>query len=183
MINDLSIFLNLNLSILDILILFGLGQGVFIGLSLLTSKFFISKTNKYFAFIMLTISLTAFCGWLETERPILIMLYDIVWEFLLPPFLFHYFVYALKHRYMNQDWTIYLFIPFFISTSIHILMNLDFQFGVYNLPFDESDSFLKIFENTEYYLAFIFNLAMSVWCLRLIRRDDNISLQYTAQLA
>jgi len=67
-----------------------------------------------------------------------------------------------------------LYIPFVSSTSVHLILDLDFQLNLYDLPFSISHPFVITYVNVEYYLAFGFNLFIVMKALKLVRSNSNL---------
>ncbi|UZR96428.1 helix-turn-helix transcriptional regulator [Chondrinema litorale] len=160
------------ITFLDIFILTALLQGVFMGTSLIISRFLKSKPNKYLGLTIITLTFLTFLGWQSSDAPILKILLSIRWDFLFPVFLFHYFILYLNHRFKDKSWTKFLYLPFCISLIIHLVLEVGFIFKF--LSFDSSSFGFKVFKGIEYNLSFFYGLFLMIWSARLIWTDRNI---------
>lgn len=161
--------------VLDLFILLGVFVGLFIGFKILFSSFFRNSTNQYFAYSTFVLVFLTFFGWLEADHPLLLFLAQIMWEFLFPVTLFIYIIRTIDSKVIGKAKTKLLFIPFIISTVIHLVLDIDFKFGLYVLPFKESSLLVEGYDTLEYNLSFLFNIIMIVWSYALVFTSTDIN--------
>lgn len=151
--------------------------GVVLGLVILKSNLFNSKSNQYLAFLIFTLSikLTAHVFdvlQLFTPYPFLHIIDNIEWVFLIPAFLFLFIKNRTEYvgkRKMNDYW---LFIPFVYSAFLNIVNDLDHVAGIYTLS-DTGNFILSILGLVHLALAITFIPALPVYSYFLIRHLKN----------
>ena len=138
------------------------------------AQFFRSKANQLLGGAMLTLTIIMFFGWAETDESIMMMLSELMWEFLFPAFLFHYFVVAVHHPYKKGAWINALYLPFFISVIVKIVFDLSFKLQFYTLPFGEEGAFVMGYKYLEYNVSFFYGLGLVLWAAKLVWRTESL---------
>lgn len=117
----------------------GIFQGIVLGLVILKSALFNSRSNKYVAFLLFTFSIILLNHVLEiqyafTDYPVLQFLNDIEWVFLLPVFLFLFIRNRINEGVPNEQKTFLYFIPFAYSAVLNIGYDLHRVAGLFKIP-------------------------------------------------
>lgn len=114
-------------------------QGVALGLVILKSSLFNSRSNKYLSYLLFTLSILLLNHVLElegayTHYPFLHFMDDVEWVFLLPSFLYLFVVNRIDDSAKSkQKWYLCL-IPFAFSAVLNITCDLDYIAGIYTIP-------------------------------------------------
>jgi len=116
-------------------------QGIILGLVILKSSLFNSKSNKYLAYLLFTISIKLLNHVFDiqqvfTSYPLLRFIDNIEWVFLIPAFLFLFIINRIDHTGKNKIRNYLYFIPFAYSAVLNIINDLDYVAKVYT--FSES---------------------------------------------
>lgn len=114
-------------------------QGIILGLIILKSSVFNSNSNKYLAYLLFTLSIILLTYVFEiedafTSYPLLHIIDNIVWPFLLPVFLFLFITNRIDHTIKSKQKIYLYFIPFVYSAVLNIINDLDHVAGIYNIP-------------------------------------------------
>ncbi|MFK8163109.1 MAG: hypothetical protein AB8H12_11655 [Lewinella sp.] len=125
------------LSLTDFFILASVLQGMFIGLAILFAPNFRSTTNSYLAGSILLMSFITFLGWQDFDIFWIDYTWSLMWELLLPPVMFTYYLQVLDHRYLKAKWYPFLYAPFAVVLIFDLIVDLDFVFDLYKLPIEE----------------------------------------------
>ncbi len=166
------IFMNDQMTIIDIFVLAGVLQGVLVGFSLLFTNYLKNKPNQYLGSALLVLVIITFLGWLEFESTVLDITQSIMWELLFPVLFFNYFVLSLRHRFQDKPWRKYLYLPFVLSVFNLIIIELSFRFDLYELPFNEGSHIIHAYKNIEYNVAFFYGIALILWSGKLLSSDN-----------
>ena len=134
---------------------------------------FRSRANRDLAHFLILISLMmglfVFDSMVTSERPLLILLDDLVPEYLIPVLLLYYFVRlsTLCDYLPTYGW--WLLLPFILTTVINVYISLSAEFKLYNLPFSLDDPLLREYYFYEYTGAVLYGLllmAFNYWVVR-----------------
>lgn len=114
-------------------------QGIVLGLIILKSAIFNSKSNKYLAFLLFTLSIILLNHVFEVEDaftpyPFLRFIDHIEWVFLLPACMFMFIINRIDDTVKSRQKSYLCFIPFAYSAIIHIAFDLDRVAGIYTIP-------------------------------------------------
>ena len=159
----------LSLSLSDFFVLVSVPQGLFLGLAILLAPFFRSKANTYLGLSILLMSLITFLGWQEFGDFWIDYVWSVMWEFLFPALLLHYFLHTLQHPYLKAWWLPLVFAPFLLFFTVDLFVDLDFIFGLYSLPFGEEHAAYQFYDGLEDALSLWYNIFMMAWMYRLAR--------------
>lgn len=143
--------------------------GCFISISLVTTSFYKSRANNYLSLSLFLLTGLTFLGWYGTENIILDFLSLIMLEYLVAVTLFSYFLIQVQHNYLKKDWYKWLYLPFFSSLIIEIILHFDSIFNLYNSDFAILVDYIKIVT------VFGYNLLLIFWGRYLIKKSNNIS--------
>jgi AraC-like DNA-binding protein len=148
-------------------------QGIILGLVILRSSLFNSNSNKYLAYLLFTLSIKLLNHVFDIEHvfisyPLLHILDNIEWVFLIPAFMFLFIVNRIddtgKHRQKNYLY----FIPFAYSAVLNIVNDLDHVAGVYT--FSESGiAIIQILGLIQLFLAVTFIPFLPIYSYLMIR--------------
>ena len=166
----------MTLSLSDFFILASVVQGLFIGLAILCAPFFRSTTNNYLAGFILLMSGMTFLGWQEFDHFWPDYVWSLMWEFLIPVFLFQYFLRLLRHPYLEARWLPWLYAPFVIILIIDILFDLDYSFDLYILPFPESHPLYQFYDELLDSMALWWNIFLIGWAFSIARNDTSATV-------
>lgn len=161
----------MQISASNFIIYIGLIQGVILGLSLLCSKYFKSRANKYLAATILIVVLTSFLYSLieaGTENVWIILVNDIMWEYLFPVTLLLYFAVSLNHPIASSPKRYWLYAPFILTLLFNVFIDLDLDFKLYDLNFLINDYYLDIYYAIEQVGVFVFSLLIIFWSRKII---------------
>ncbi|NML69155.1 helix-turn-helix domain-containing protein [Chryseobacterium sp. RP-3-3] len=114
-------------------------QGIVLGLVILKSSLFNSKSNKYLAYLIFTLSIKLLTQVFEiqqvfTSYPLLRFIDNIEWVFLMPAFLFLFIINRIDHPGKYKQKNYLCFIPFAYSAVLNIINDLDHVAGIYTIP-------------------------------------------------
>ncbi len=161
----------MSLSPSDFFIIASIIQGFFIGIAILCAPFFRSKTNNYLAGFIIALSGITFLGWQELDLFWPNYLFTIMWEFLIPIFVFHYFLRVLDHRFLQAPWLPWLFAPFIVFLIIDVLIDFDYVFDLYELPFAEQSPGYRYFDDLLDTMALWWNIFLTIWMFSIAWQD------------
>ncbi len=165
------------LSLTDFFIIASIIQGVSVGLAILCAPFFRSKTNNYLAAFILTLSGMTFLGWQELDLFWLDYTWSLMWEFLIPVFLFQYFLRVLDHRFLRASWLPYLYAFFLFFLVIDIVFDLDFAFNLYRLPIAEENSVYQFYDSLLDSMALWWNTFLCAWMFKIAWKDTSATVE------
>ncbi|MDA6069142.1 helix-turn-helix domain-containing protein [Flavobacterium sp. AC] len=114
-------------------------QGIVLGLIILRSSLFNSNSNKYLAYLLFTLSIILLTQVFQiedayTSYPLLHIIDNVVWPFLLPAFLFLFIINRIDDSVKNKQKIYLCFIPFVYSAVLNIINDLDHVAGLYAIP-------------------------------------------------
>ncbi|CAH0192450.1 Regulatory protein SoxS [Chryseobacterium sp. Bi04] len=114
-------------------------QGIVLGVVILKSSLFNSKSNKYLAYLLFALSMVLLNYVFELEGafksyPLLCFLDYIEWIFLLPVFIFQFIINRIDDTVKNRQRTYLYYIPFAYSSTFVILYHLNDILGIYKIP-------------------------------------------------
>lgn len=151
-------------------------QGVFLVLLFLGSPYFRSRANSYLALTFGTLAiisiiefhhLTALpAAWKTLHN-------DIMWEYLFAPSLFLYFAAVLKHPFAERPVRWWLFLPFLLTLVVNVIIDLDHEFGSYDLGLAPDNAMLNLYYEIETWSTILFALVLCRWSYLLIKRNPS----------
>ena len=114
-------------------------QGIVLGFTFLKSSIFNSNSNKHLAYLIFTLSIILLNHVLDiqdafTSYPLLHIIDNVVWPFLLPVFMFLFIINRIDDTVRSKQKTYLCFIPFVYSAVLNIVNDLDHVAGIYNIP-------------------------------------------------
>lgn len=148
-------------------------QGIVLGLIILKSSLFNSRSNRYLAYLLFTLSIVLLNYVFEiegafTSYPLLRFLDDIEWIFLLPVFIFLFIINRIEDIVKNRQRTYLYFIPFAYSSIVSITYDLSNVAGLYKIP-DSSIFLVNILRLIQLLFAFIIILFLPLYSYFMIR--------------
>ena len=113
-------------------------QGIVLGVVILKSSLFNSKSNKYLAYLLFALSMVLLNYVFEIEGafksyPLLCFLDYIEWIFLLPVFIFLFIINRIDDTVKNRQRTYLYYIPFVYSSTFAIIYHLNDILGIYKI--------------------------------------------------
>lgn len=152
-------------------------QGIILGLIILKSPLFNSKSNKYLAFAIFTLSILLLnlvldIGGAYESLPFLRLIDDVEWAFLLPVFLFFFIIQRVEVYLKYQNRIGLLFFPFGLSAVVNIISDLDNVFGFYKIP-ALGVEILDILSQIEVFLALTFMPFLLLYSYRFLKYSKN----------
>ncbi len=153
-------------------ILVGVSQGIILGFIFIVSPYFRSRANQFLSYTFWT---TAVLGvnysllMSGIENNWLILANDIMWEYLFPTTLLLYFAYALDHPLSRSNKQYWLYLPFFITLLINVIIDLDVDFHLYHLSLLHNDPFIQGYYFIEDAGTLIFAILTFSWSWRIIK--------------
>ncbi|UKB81227.1 helix-turn-helix domain-containing protein [Chryseobacterium sp. MEBOG07] len=148
-------------------------QGIVLGVVILKSSLFNSNSNKYLACLLFTLSIKLLTHVFDIEQvftsyPLLHILDNIEWVFLIPAFLFLFIINRVDHNGKNKLRNYLYFIPFAYSAVLNIVNDLDHVAGVYT--FSESGiAIIQILGLIQLFLAVTFIPFLPIYSYLMIR--------------
>lgn len=121
------------------LLIIAIFQGMLLGLVILKSSLFNSRSNRYLACLLFTLSIKLLTQVFEiqhvfTSYPLLRFIDNIEWIFLIPAFLFLFIKNRTNTTGKSRLKNYWYFIPFAYSAVLNIINDLDHVEGVYTIP-------------------------------------------------
>lgn len=121
------------------LLIIAIFQGMLLGLVILKSSLFNSRSNRYLACLLFTLSIKLLTQVFEiqhvfTSYPLLRFIDNIEWIFLIPAFLFLFIKNRTNTTGKSRLKNYWYFIPFAYSAILNIVNDLDHVEGVYTIP-------------------------------------------------
>ncbi|WP_284462456.1 helix-turn-helix domain-containing protein [Chryseobacterium sp.] len=113
-------------------------QGIVLGVVILKSSLFNSKSNKYLAYLLFALSMVLLNYVFEIEGafksyPLLCFLDYIEWIFLLPVFIFLFIINRIDDTVKNRQKAYLYYIPFVYSSTFTIIYRLNDILGIYKI--------------------------------------------------
>lgn len=148
-------------------------QGIVLGLIILKSSVFNSNSNKYLAYLLFTLSIILLTYVFEiedafTSYPLLHIVDNIVWPFLLPVFLFLFITNRIHHTIKSKQKIYLYFIPFVYSAVLNIINDLDHVAGIYNIS-ESGIALITILGLVQLFLAITFIPFLLIYSYFMIR--------------
>ncbi len=114
-------------------------QGIVLGLIILKSSLFNSKSNRYLAYLLFTLSIVLLNYVFEIEDvfktyPLLCFIDAFDWIFLLPVFTFQFIINRIDDAVKNRQKTYLYYIPFAYNSILTVAIYLDIIAGIYKIP-------------------------------------------------
>ncbi|PIF33092.1 AraC-like DNA-binding protein [Flavobacterium sp. 9] len=114
-------------------------QGIVLGLIILKSSLFNSKSNRYLAGLLFALSIVLLNYVFEIENvftsyPLVRFLDAIDWVFLLPVFTFLFIINRIDDAVKNRQKTYLCYIPFVYNSILNLAISLDSVAGIYKIP-------------------------------------------------
>ncbi|WP_299241670.1 helix-turn-helix domain-containing protein [uncultured Aquimarina sp.] len=160
----------MNTTTLDFAVIASGIMGYFISISLVTTSFYKNRANKYLAFSLFLLTSLTFLGWYDIEGYVLQFLDNIMLEFLVTVTLFTYFLIQIEHKYLKKGWYKWLYVPFFCSLAIEVLIT--FFHAVFNFYDPDFDAIAYDIKDL---LGFVYNVFLIFWARKLIKNATTIS--------
>ncbi|MFD1604100.1 helix-turn-helix domain-containing protein [Flavobacterium artemisiae] len=153
-------------------------QGIILGLIIFKSPLFNSKSNRYLACAIFTLSILLLnlvldIGGAYESLPFLRLIDDVEWAFLLPVFLFLFIIQRVDRTLKDQNKIGLLFFPFGFSAVINITSDLDNVFGFYKIP-PLGLKILEVLSEIEIFLALTFIPLLLLYSYRFLKYSKNL---------
>ena len=148
-------------------------QGIVLGLIILKSSLFNSKSNRYLAGLLFALSIVLLNYVFEledvfTSYPLLRFLDAIDWVFLLPVFIFLFIINRIDDAVKNRQKTYLCYIPFVYNSILNVTISLDTVGGIYKIP--ESYMYIiNILQLIQLLMAVIIVLFLPLYSYFMIR--------------
>lgn len=144
-----------------------------LGVVILKSSLFNSKSNKYLAYLLFALSMVLLNYVFElegafTSYPLLRFLDSIEWIFLLPVFIFLFIINRIDDAVRNRQRSYLYYIPFVYSSTFVILYHLNDILGIYKIT-DSGNFIINILELIQLLFAFIIILFPPFYSYFMIR--------------
>lgn len=159
----------MNETILDFAIIASGIVGYFISISLVTTSFYKNRANNYLSLSLFLLTSLTLLGWFDIENTVLDFLNNPVLEYLVGVTLLTYFLIQIKHKYLEESWYKWLYLPFLGSLVIETIFYLDAIFKLKNTDFE--DLMFLIMDNA----SFVYNVFLIFWGRKLIKGSKTIS--------
>jgi len=148
-------------------------QGIVLGVVILKSSLFNSKSNKYLAYLLFALSIVLLNYVFEiedafTSYPLLRFLDYIEWIFLLPVFIFLFIINRIDDTVKNRQRTYLYYIPFAYSSTFIITYHLNDILGIYKIA-DSGIFIINILRLIQFLFAFIIILFPPFYSYFMIR--------------
>ena len=152
-------------------------QGIVLGLIIIKSSLFNSKSNKNLAYLIFTFSIILLNHVFEIEDtftpyPFLRFIDHIEWVFLIPAFLFLFIINRIDDTVKSKQKIYLCFIPFAYSAVLNITQDLDYVAGIYTIPQSGLD-LINILGLIHLILAITFIPFLSIYSYFMIRHLKN----------
>lgn len=152
-------------------------QGTVLGLVILRSSLFNSKSNKYLAYLLFALSFVLLNYVFEIEDtftayPFLRFFDDIEWVFLLPVFIFLFIINRIDDTVKNRQKHYLYYIPFVYSSLVSITYDLSNVAGMYKIP-DSSIFLINILRLIQLLFAFIIIPFLPLYSYFMIKHLKN----------
>ncbi len=148
-------------------------QGFVLGFVILKSSIFNSNSNKYLAYLLLTLSILLLNYVFELEEaytpyPFLHFIDNVEWSLLLPTFLFLFVINRIDDTVKSKQKIYLCFIPFAYSAILNITNDLDHIAGFYTIP-DSGNFIINILGLIHLFLVFTFIPFLLLYSYSMIR--------------
>ncbi|RQO35611.1 AraC family transcriptional regulator [Chryseobacterium sp. KBW03] len=148
-------------------------QGIVLGVVILKSSLFNSNSNKYLACLLFTLSIKLLTHVFDIEHvftsyPLLHLIDNIEWVFLIPAFLFLFIINRVDHTGKNKLRNYLYFIPFAYSAVLNIVNDLDHVAGVYTFS-ASGIAIIQILGLIQLFLAVTFIPFLPIYSYLMIR--------------
>ncbi|ROS19954.1 AraC-like DNA-binding protein [Chryseobacterium nakagawai] len=148
-------------------------QGIVLGFVILKSSLFNSNSNKYLAYLLFTISIKLLNHVFDIQKvlisyPLLRILDNIEWVFLIPAFMFLFIMNRIDHTGKSKQRNYLCFIPFAYSAVLNIINDLDHVAGIYTFS-ESGNTIIQILGLIQLFLAVTFIPFLPVYCYFMIR--------------
>ena len=110
-----------------------------LGFTFLKSSIFNSNSNKHLAYLIFTLSIILLNHVFDiqdafTSYPLLHIIDNVVWPFLLPVFMFLFIINRIDDTVRSKQKIYLCFIPFVYSVVLNVINDLDHVAGIYTIP-------------------------------------------------
>ncbi len=148
-------------------------QGIILGIIILKSSLFNSKSNKYLAGLLFALSIVLLNYVFEIEEvftsyPLLRFIDAIDWIFLLPVFTFLFIINRIDDTVKNRQKTYLCYIPFAYNSILNVTLSLDIVAGIYKIP-EACMSLINILQLIQLLMAVIIILFLPFYSYFMIR--------------
>lgn len=148
-------------------------QGIILGIIILKSSLFNSKSNKYLAGLLFALSIVLLNYVFEIEEvftsyPLLRFIDAIDWIFLLPVFTFLFIINRIDDTVKNRQKTYLCYIPFAYNSILNVTLSLDIVAGIYKIP-EACMSLINILQLIQLLMAVIIILFLPLYSYFMIR--------------
>ena len=163
------------MSFVDILSFSGITLGVFFSILLLTSRFYRSRANNYFAYSLLLLAFISFDVSFVDNLDVFGFFSAISWRLLFPATLFVYFYSSLNRRSKTPKWINILYVPFIVFSFNQLVLDYFLEIDVLPLLVGNEKSELPIFRELDYYFALIYQIVLMVWAMYYINTYSDVN--------
>lgn len=155
---------------LDLLIVSGGILGLFMSFSIARSSFYKSKANNYLSGSIVILTLIMILGWINADTGFFALFQSLMWEFLVPVTLFSYFLTHSQHPFLQSSWYKYLYLPFAVTLTVDLILEMSFSLQWYTLPLTEEHPWVDLFFTMEDAGSFFYNIGLMVLARILVKR-------------
>lgn len=162
----------MSITLIGLFALLGALQGGILALVLRCSPYFSTKANRYLAITFLTVGIMGVCIFLQTsgtESPWLVIVNDIMWEYLFPVTLLSYFIALLRPGLLNRPAIKLLYLPFWITLVVNLILDGSMELGWYDIGLLESDPGVQLYYQLEDAGTVLLALFTMVFSYRIVR--------------
>ena len=161
--------LEMNETILGLVIIASIFIGYFISIALVITPFYKSKANNYLSLSLFLIASNMVIGFFSINSIVFTFLDNIVIDLLLGVIIFSYFLIHIKHTFLNTKYYKWLYAPFIISMMLEISITFSECFLDIHNPF-----FDILVINIKDITSISFNLFLIFYGRKLILNSKNI---------
>ena len=152
-------------------------QGIVLGLVILKSSLFNSKSNKYLAFLLFALSIVLLNHVFELEGvfesyPLLLFIDNIDWVFLLPVFTFLFIINRIDDAVKNKQKVYLYYIPFVYNSILNTVICLD-TVRIYKIP-ESYMPLINMLQMIQLLLAVIIILFLPFYSYLMVKHLKNI---------
>ena len=147
-------------------------QGFLLAGIFLAVPYFRSIANRYLAYTFIAVGISAVTYSLLSagvENNWLILVNDIMWEYLFPATLLLYFIHALGHPLATDRARWYLLIPFWLTLIINVIIDFDVDFNWYHLNWVHHEPLISTYYTIEEVGSLLFTLASCFVSYRIVQ--------------
>lgn len=160
----------------NLLLLISAFQGFVLAFLIIFSPFFKSKANNYLGYTIGILSLILFNFFLDRfgvfdTYPKFFLLTTIEWVFLFSVFFLYYCIHLIKHDLRNNRKLKWLYLPFIVSITIHILIHLENDYSLYSLAFEEKDFIYNLILGLEQISTYLFTTIIFIWARIILHKS------------